>query len=436
LSASRSPKISHSSRNANDLDVAGWQEVFQINRLLHGFQIRQENQDVVRARQSAFELSIVPGTTRDARKPCFQVEDGTLVEVYETKNDLQRSLARNAFSKRSIETNLSAGDFGVQVGPLFRREGEATKMNEVWTESKDQEYYAAYIYPRARVFLDEDELQVSEACATALRQLRLQPSSQSLQKFYRRFGHVFVTSVLLGGQQKTTKFAGAFDRQDTAKQQDAIRWAVGAKVTAPYVAIGGQYSRDKGANEESAEKVYLNSSYLALSATGGNTLIGSDIPKWAPTIAPPKNWRVVKNEIALPIQEVIGAIPGWQHVPQLFRDINENRPAAGRPWKGLLSLWIDGEPLYWDRREQRLVLKSASTDGSVKAILQVVERDARQTGVEKVRESPVLPLPRLRSDIVPGASSGISSQSIPRQPQRRPPCRTREHATVAAKTRW
>jgi hypothetical protein len=305
--------------------------------------------------------------------PCFQVEDGTLVEVYETRNDLQRSLARNAFSKRSIETNLSAGDFGVDVGPVFRREGEKTKMNEVWTESRDQEYYAAYIYPRARLFLDEDELRVSEACEKELRQLRLQPLFPSLQKFYKRFGHVFVTSVLLGGQQKTTKFAGALDRQDTAKQQDAIRWAVGAKVNAPYAAVGAQYSREKGTDDTSAEKDYVNSSYLALSATGGNTLIGSDIPKWAPTIAPSKNWRVVKNEIALPIQEVIGAIPGWKHVPQMFREIHEARSSAERPWTGKLSLWVGDEPLYWDRRERRLVLRLDATKGSEKAVFSVTD---------------------------------------------------------------
>ncbi|KIW92719.1 uncharacterized protein Z519_06567 [Cladophialophora bantiana CBS 173.52] len=76
---------------------------------------------------------------------------------------------------------------------------------------------------------------------------------------------------------------------------------------------------------------YVNSSsssYLALSATGGDTLIGSDIPSWAPTIAPSKNWRVVKNGIAVPIQEAIGATLGRKQVPQMFREIHDARSCS------------------------------------------------------------------------------------------------------------
>jgi len=40
--------------------------------------------------------------------PCYQVEDGSTIQVQETKNAFQRSLAQNAFSKRCIEANLYA----------------------------------------------------------------------------------------------------------------------------------------------------------------------------------------------------------------------------------------------------------------------------------------------------------------------------------------
>ena len=38
------------SSNAEDLSAADWQSVFKINRLLHGFEIRHQNDDVIRAR--------------------------------------------------------------------------------------------------------------------------------------------------------------------------------------------------------------------------------------------------------------------------------------------------------------------------------------------------------------------------------------------------
>lgn len=40
-------------------------------------------------------------------KPCFHVVDGSNIQVHETKNTFQSSLAQNAFSKRCIDTELS-----------------------------------------------------------------------------------------------------------------------------------------------------------------------------------------------------------------------------------------------------------------------------------------------------------------------------------------
>jgi hypothetical protein len=281
-------------------------------------------------------------------------------------------LARNAFSKSSIESNLSAGDFGVDVGQVWRREKEKSNATETSTQRQDQEYYAVYIHPRARIFLHEDELQVSSECADELRRLQANPSMAGLQRFYRLFGHVFVTSVLLGGQQKTTKFAGAFQRQDHVIQQDALRWAVGAKVNAPYANVGIEYTRAKGHKDTTGENDYINSSYLALSATGGDTLIGSDIPKWAPTVAPYKDWRVVKNEIAIPIHELIGALPNWQHVPNLIRNVQDTTSIYGRPWRGKFSLQYRDQYLAWDRNTFCLRQSPADTGNSPGAIFHAV----------------------------------------------------------------
>lgn len=39
-------------------------------------------------------------------KPSFQVVDGSTIQINETQNAFQRSLAQNAFSKKSIDTEL------------------------------------------------------------------------------------------------------------------------------------------------------------------------------------------------------------------------------------------------------------------------------------------------------------------------------------------
>lgn len=43
-------------------------------------------------------------------------------------------------------------------------------------------------FPRTRVFLDEEELQLSERCKTALAEIKEDPVYTRLQRFYKLFG--------------------------------------------------------------------------------------------------------------------------------------------------------------------------------------------------------------------------------------------------------
>lgn len=89
-------------------------------------------------------------------------------------------------------------------------------------------------------------------------------------------GHVFVTSVLLGGQQRTVKLAGAVAAEDNGKKQDAVRGALGAKIAAPYLSASLNRSSQRGSGSAQTDKQYTDLSYLAMSATGGDTLIGPE----------------------------------------------------------------------------------------------------------------------------------------------------------------
>lgn len=172
--------------NARDLSPIDWQTVLEINSLLHGFHIREEHQDVVRARRNAFMLkssSQSPGTT-----PYFQVEDGSSLQVQETKNYFQRSLAQNAFSQRCIESSLSAGDFGIMAGLSGKRERIKSSNKQVRSSDSSQEYYAIFNFPRARILLDEIELQLSDQCVRELRALESNPTYARVQSFFKLFG--------------------------------------------------------------------------------------------------------------------------------------------------------------------------------------------------------------------------------------------------------
>jgi hypothetical protein len=126
--------------------------------------------------------------------------------------------------------------------------------------------------------------------------------------------------VLLGGQQRTVKFAGAMELKTDEQRQDAVRGALGAKIVAPYVSASFQYSKGRGSGSSRKDEEYADLSYLGMSASGGDTLIGAEygvsiylfplyhlpywapklanlfwqsVPRWAKTVGPPENWRVI-----------------------------------------------------------------------------------------------------------------------------------------------
>jgi hypothetical protein len=85
-----------------------------------------------------------------------------------------------------------------------------------------------------------------------------------------------VTSVVLGGQQRTAKFAGAIELKSDVQKQDAVRAALGAKIVGPYVSGSLQYSKSRGLDSARQEDRYADVAYMGMSASGGNTLIGAE----------------------------------------------------------------------------------------------------------------------------------------------------------------
>lgn len=85
-----------------------------------------------------------------------------------------------------------------------------------------------------------------------------------------------MTSAVLGGQQRTAKLAGAIEHKSNAQKQDAIRAALGAKIIAPYISGSFQYSKGRGSDSSRQEDRYDDVAYMGMSASGGDTLIGSE----------------------------------------------------------------------------------------------------------------------------------------------------------------
>lgn len=269
--------------DAADLSAGDWTALIKRHQLLYGFSIREQAQDVVRSREQAFILrgrqsSFGIGGTNAPQEifPDFQIEDGSSIQIRQTKNEFQRQLALKSFSARCIESNLSAGDFGIMAGFSGSRTKSKSSGEASHNVARSQEYYALFNFPRARIMLDEENLQLSDECRNALLEIQTQPTYSRLQRFYKIFGHVFVTSLVLGGQQRTSKFAASLELNNEEIQQDALRGAIGVNVNAQYLSASAKKTTEEGQSKTRSGHEYSDLSYLGMSAIGGDPLIGSE----------------------------------------------------------------------------------------------------------------------------------------------------------------
>jgi hypothetical protein len=108
--------------------------------------------------------------------------------------------------------------------------------------------------------------------------VRLVRHSLGFTELTKRYlvGHIFVTSALLGGQQKTVKVASALEFKDAQQKRDALRGALGARIVAPFISAGLNYSKEHGSGTSYSEDKYTSISYLGMNATGGDTLVSPE----------------------------------------------------------------------------------------------------------------------------------------------------------------
>ncbi|KIW66153.1 hypothetical protein PV04_08354 [Phialophora macrospora] len=119
---------------AEDLSTEQWNKIFRINKVLYGFTIRESESDIVKARQQAFVLQPPPSVQDPVLSglPEFEVCDSSSISIKQIKTDLQRSLAENGFSAKSISTALL--EFS-EPGPAIELTG-LKRWGSIWGHSR------------------------------------------------------------------------------------------------------------------------------------------------------------------------------------------------------------------------------------------------------------------------------------------------------------
>ena len=90
---------------------------------------------------------------------------------------------------------------------------------------------------------------------------------------------------------------------------------------------------------------------------------------------------------------MIGLIPSYDHVPELFKSIMKNRSTEERPWKGHLTLLLNNQPLRWHLNDKSLCPVAASNNEMAKEpVFWVLSAGSRgvddREEVQEVHKSP------------------------------------------------
>ncbi|PIA97833.1 hypothetical protein CB0940_06427 [Cercospora beticola] len=342
--------------NATELNDEAWQHLIDTTKMLHGY-VLNGTSGLSRARFQAFQLKPPAGNTyKDAKtiRPEFEVFDASSISTKETKTQVERSMAQNGFSSQAISASVGASTPYVGVGVSASHSSESQK-SESSADFKDRlEYTATYNFPRARIFLDELNLEATTECADFLVKIEdaankisanikagkepdqdraVANANRLVAQFYTRFGHIFACNIQLGGQLTASKSATSFGTVKEEERRDAMQAAVAASVETKAVSVSSSYSKGTSTDDTNRNTTVENASSLAWSARGGNTLLCANPAAWANSVADPKHWRVMEQANILALPELIskftrtthGGALAWPNIGGTFHTIAKSK---------------------------------------------------------------------------------------------------------------
>ncbi|KAJ4193091.1 hypothetical protein NW767_010375 [Fusarium falciforme] len=342
-----------------------WDKIMMLNKLLYAFDVRGKQLQITSARLPAFELVYSKkGSSTAHLQPFVEIQDTPHIDITEVSTEFQSSLADNAFSSKAVETMVSGGTPLVSVSVSAGMKSESSRGTASTEGGQKKEYRATYNFPRVRLFLDENTLQVSEYCDKALAALQEEPTLAKLVDFQRRFGTIFAQEVLLGGRLESTKAADSFASASSSTAKEDFKASVGAAVSYGLGAASVKGSTETQTGHDQTSNNQRGNSAISFTARGGDTLLCADPAAWAATVAVWRNWRVIQQDEPVSLQALLGRFKKYAFVPNLFAQILKDAPKqpdpvpapielpkfdANKPWTegSKIRLWIGSNTVLW-----------------------------------------------------------------------------------------
>ncbi|CAF3575217.1 unnamed protein product [Fusarium graminearum] len=348
-----------------DMTEEQWNSVVETNSLLHGNTIFREAYDlpitVERAMYPAFRLkprAILDftedgadtsgdktgkkggnGTMEEYRIPRFIVTDDAYVEVSEHKTSVMTAMAESSLSKNSSEVAIGGGAFGWSGGVTGGHEYESSERSRVRKEEEKNHMIITYNFPRVTLSLDDGNLELTQECKKELATVK---TREDAGRFKRKFGCFFSTKVQLGGRLHSTQESTAVTGSTTGEKSKRLKITAAASFAGPAaeVTVKGGYGEDSTRQDQSATSTY--DSHMAWEAKGGDTLLCNKYDQahstndfkyadsvtspsaWCSTVSSYYNWRVVKQDNVISIEDIISQVAKDQeHVFEKLKKFEE-----------------------------------------------------------------------------------------------------------------
>lgn len=253
--------------------------------------------------------------------PLWEVCDDSNIKIETISTEQQLASARQGFSSVDVQAAVatSAVSFAANASAGFATSTKTASADSTGTQTKQM--HATYQFPRVRLFLDEESISLSDDCAEAIAQINTKRSYQALRDFYERYGQLFVTRVKLGGRLRATRFL--LDSEATSMHSTENAWKASLAASFSTVTTSGSANSEvQGASSSEGKSASssLNDS-ICWEAHGGDTTLGNNPSAWCSTVDAFWNWRIVEQEVVVPIENIISKIPGYEKTRALFASI-------------------------------------------------------------------------------------------------------------------
>ncbi|KAF3189728.1 hypothetical protein TWF225_002861 [Orbilia oligospora] len=222
--------------------------------------------------------------------PPFYVYDDADITVTEISHNFQKTMLKEGFSSQAIEGNVT---FGIPVSISSSLAKEQGNMNQDRKETNVKSLAAVYSFPRVRVELDSDALELTDECK---RDAYLVTNEDDVEKFDRKYGSIFATSFTLGGYLHSSQDLTTKEVANLAQTKNKMKFAAGLSIQSSYGGGGGNYGKTESDGSNGSNVTLDQDSRLAWSARGGDTILCSNPAAWAATVKDYRLWRVMDQQ--------------------------------------------------------------------------------------------------------------------------------------------